>query len=166
MNTRIIYGTRCIWIHVSDSPILLSLTHNLELHTFVVLADYCGGHNRCLGNTVSSKGFIEKRWKHRQTVPLDYYEIPQTGLCTVSQTIIDHWSHMTTEIWSTLAHIMSRCQTAPNNYLNQCWIVTNVGMSYSLKYQFHSKCSKCQFVKWVWKIHLWNYFHLSQGLIS
>ena len=32
--------------------------------------------------------------------------------------------------------------------------------------QFHRKISRYQFVKWVWKIHLYNYSHISQGPMS
>ena len=34
----------------------------------------------------------------------------------------DVWRH---RAWSTLVQVMACCLTAPNDYLNQCWLITN-----------------------------------------
>ena len=53
---------------------------------------------------------------------------------------------------TTLVQVMACCPRAPSHNLNQCWLTTNLTES------AHYIISR----KWVWKIHLKNYFHISQ----
>ena len=52
---------------------------------------------------------------------------------------------------STFIQVMPWCLSAPSHCLNQCWLVINGVLWHSFKTQFHMKCSKYQFVEWVWK---------------
>ena len=50
--------------------------------------------------------------------------------------------------WSTLAQVMACCLTAPNHYLNQCWLIIG-------KIEWHS--SKGKFTRDKSAINYWNY---------
>ena len=51
--------------------------------------------------------------------------------------------------------------TAPSPYLNHYWLIIGGASVAFTKEQFRRKCSRYQFIEWVWKIHLQTYFHIS-----
>ena len=55
---------------------------------------------------------------------------------------------------STLAQVMACCLMASSCYLDQCYQLGSVAFIQDL---FHRKCSRYQFVKWVWKTQLFPY---------
>ena len=63
-----------------------------------------------------------------------------------------------------LAQIMACYLTAPSHCLNQCWPLTK-GVMFAWEH-FNQNWSKYQFEKFVWKLHFWNYFHISQRAMS
>ena len=70
------------------------------------------------------------------------------------------WSSET--IWchrsgSTLAQVTACCLTAPGRYRTQCFSWSSCRCSFKGIYQF---------IKWVWKIYLQNYFYIYQGPMS
>ena len=71
------------------------------------------------------------------------------------------WCHRS---GSTLAQVMA-CMTS-SRCLNQCWLYhqwVSVALGW---HQYHRKCSRYEFVQWVWKIHLWNYFHINDQWVK
>ena len=58
---------------------------------------------------------------------------------------------------ATLAQVIACCLTAPNHYLNQCWLIIS-------KAQWHS--SECNFTKDAWTINHWNMFENYMSKIS
>ena len=60
------------------------------------------------------------------------------------------------------------CLTTPSFRLNQL-IINLSPMRFcgtNLRTGIHRNCPKYQFVKWNWKVHLWNYFYVSRGITN
>ena len=100
---------------------------------------------------------IYSYWSYQQLCVCKWYHGNQRDINSLrpSDAMWRLWS------WTTLAHVMACCLTAPSHYLNQFWLITRGVCDILLR-----NCSRFQFRIWVWKIHFENYFQISQGPMS
>ena len=68
---------------------------------------------------------------------------------------------------SKLAQVMACCLTAPSHYLNQCWLIISKVQWHSYQGNFTRDASTVgQWLKSVWKLHIYNFLQISQEPMS
>ena len=147
-------GTFLIWL--CDLTRFLTSDHGTSSlvmpHTKTVFV------NQCWNLKVSKKhlNIYHIGWVGHYAVWRKY--IGNVGQFTTNNSLCHSVSIWRNRFGWALAQLVASCLVATNHYLNYNWLITHD--------QFYRKCSTYQFVNEVWKTHLYNSIHSSQGLMS